>query len=139
MYNPIKIFINNEMDEELYMIQGYVRSVTRSPRGYNSVSFLVNSDTRGPDAPLISVMCFDNKYGINFMKLTDNVKGRFVTIFAIKREYKGKKSYKAVAISIAPKEFIEETHPIDEFEVQPEWDGCEQLKFDGFDEEDTYD
>lgn len=134
MYNPIRLFTGTE--QKFVMIQGYVRSVTESKRGdYNSVSFLVNSINRGPKAPLISVMCFDNTIGINFKKLTDNTKGRFVTIFAEVRRYEGKISYKAIAISIAPTEFKEETNLIDDSEVQPDWDGCEQLMFDNFENE----
>ena len=124
MYNPIRLFTGTE--KEFVMIQGYVRSVTESKnREYNSVSFLVNSANRGPKAPLISVMCFDNTTGINFKKLTENTKGRFLTIFAEARQYNGKTSYKAVAISIAPTEFKEDTNPIHDNEVQPNFDECE--------------
>lgn len=120
MYNPIHLFTGTEKD--FVMIQGYVRSVTESKkRDYNSVSFLVNSANRGRKAPLISVMCFENEIGINFKKLTENTKGRFVTIFAEVRYFEGKKSYKAIAISIAPKEFKEETHLIDDTEVQSDF------------------
>ena len=134
MYNPIRLFTGTE--QKFVMIQGYVRSVTESKKGdYNSVSFLVNSENRGPKAPLISVMCFDNQIGINFKKLTNNAKGRFITFFAEERYFGGKTSYKAIAISIAPNEFKEETNPIDDSEVQPDWDGCEQLMFDNFEDE----
>ena len=120
MYNPIRLYTGTE--EEYVMIQGYVRSVTESKKGdYNSVSFLVNSANRGPKAPLISAMCFENDIGINFKKLTENTKGRFVTIFALVRYHDGKKSYKAIGISIAPKEFKEETHLIDDTEVQSDF------------------
>lgn len=120
MYNPIRLYTGTE--EEYVMIQGYVRSVTESKKGdYNSVSFLVNSANRGPKAPLISAMCFENDIGINFKKLTKNTKGRFVTIFALARYHDGKKSYKAIGISIAPKEFKEETHLIDDTEVQSDF------------------
>lgn len=132
MYNPIKI--NAGTGKEFVMVQGYVRSV--ADRGsYNSVSFLVNSQNRGPEAPLVSVMCFDNTKGINFKKLTTYVKGRFVTFFAEVRHHEGITSYKALAISIAPTEFREETNPIDDSEVQPDWDGCEQLMFEDFEHE----
>ncbi len=138
MYNPINLYTGTEKD--FVMIQGYVRSVTESKKGdYNSVSFLVNSENRGPTAPLISVMCFDNGTGVNFKKLTEYTKGRFVTFFAEKRLFEGKKSYKAIAISIAPKEIKEETNPINNDEVQASCDdnknSKEQLTFD-FDEED---
>ena len=129
MYNPISLHTGTEKD--FVMFQDYVRSVT--DRGaYNSVSFLADSNTRGKNAPLVSVMCFDNTTGINFKKLTEHTKGRFVTIFAEVRYFKGEKSYKAVGISIAPKEFKEESHPIDDSEVQPD---C----FDVEDEEGYYD
>lgn len=131
MYNPIRLYTNTE--KEFVMIQGYVRSVT--DRGnYNSVSFLANSENRGPQAPLVSVMCFDNAIGINYKKLTANVKGRFVTFFAEVRYQNGKESYKAVGISIAPTEFKEDTNPIDDNEVQADYDeandiGDEDLPF----------
>ncbi len=138
MYNPIHLFTGTEKD--FVMIQGYVRSVTESKKGdYNSVSFLLDSANRGPKAPLVSVMCFENDIGINFKKLTENTKGRFVTIFAEVRYFKGKKSYKAVAISIAPKEFKEETNPIEDEEVQPNYyngaEEYEQLTFDFYENE----
>ncbi len=118
MFNPIRLFTGTE--KEFAMFQDYVRSVT--DRGsYNSVSFLADSNIRGKDAPLVSVMCFDNATGINFKKLTTHTKGRFVTIFAEVRYNGGKKSYKAIGISIAPKEFVGETHPIDDSEVQPDY------------------
>lgn len=127
MYNPIHLYTDTEKD--YVMFQDYVRSVT--DRGtYNSVSFLANSNNRGPKAPLVSVMCFENDTGINFKKLTDHTKGRFVTIFAEERIFGGKKSYKAIGISLAPKEFKEETHPVDDAEVQPDFNGYEQLAFD---------
>ena len=120
------------------MIQGYVRSVTDQGT-YNSVSFLINSENRGPTTPLISVMCFDNESGINFEKLSERTKGRFVSIFAEERFHNDKKSYKALAISIAPKEFKEKTHPINDDEVQPsyydETDEYEQLTFDFYENE----
>ena len=121
MYNPIRLYTGTE-EKEFVMIQGFVRSVTESKKGdYNSVSFLLNSANRGPKAPLISAMCFENDIGINFKKLTENTKGRFVTIFAEVRYFEGKKSYKAIGISIAPKEFKEETHLFDDTEVQSDF------------------
>ena len=127
MYNPIRL--NTGTEKDFVMFQDYVRSVT--DRGsYNSVSFLANSNIRGKDAPLVSVMCFENDIGINFKKLTEHTKGRFVTIFAEVRYFDGKKSYKAVGISLAPKEFKEETHIVDDNEVQPDFDEYEQLAFD---------
>ena len=133
MINPIRLYTGTK--ENYVMIQGYVRSVTESKKGnYNSVSFLVDSNKRGPRARLISVMCFDNDTGINFKKLTEHTKGRFVTFFAEERIYEGKTSYKAIAISIAPKVFMEETNPIDDDEVQPSCckatEEYEQLTFD---------
>ena len=65
MYNPIRL--NTGTEKDFVMFQDYVRSVT--DRGsYNSVSFLANSNIRGKDAPLVSVMCFENDIGINFKK-----------------------------------------------------------------------
>ena len=115
MHNPINIYTGT--DKRFVMIQGYVRAVT-DQHYYNSVSFLADSDERGPSAPLISVMCFDNKYGINFKALTNDTKGRFLTVFAEERVNDGRKSYKALAVSLAPTEFVEKTHPIDDDEVQ---------------------
>ena len=138
MINPIRLYTGTK--ENYVMIQGYVRSVTESKKGnYNSVSFLVDSNKRGPRARLISVMCFDNDTGINFKKLTEHTKGRFVTFFAEERIYEGKTSYKAIAISIAPKEFKEETNPIEDDEVQPSYyngaEEYEQLTFDFYENE----
>lgn len=133
MYNPIHLYTGTEKD--FVMIQGYVRSVTESKKkDYNSVSFLIDSANRGLEAPLISVMCFKNDVGINFKTLTKNTKGRFVTIFAEVRYFEGKTSYKAIAISIAPKEFIEKTHPISDDEVMPNYyDNEENNKIVAFD------
>jgi len=133
MVNPIRLYTGTE-EKEFVMIQGYVRSVT--DRGsYNSVSFLADSNNRAPNAQLVSVMCFNNTTGINFKKLTRYTKGRFVTFFAEVRYIDGKESYKAVGISIAPTEFKESTHPIDENEVQPDCDEAEQLTIDFGDED----
>lgn len=136
MINPIRLFTGTE--KEFVMIQGYVRSVT--DRGsYNSVSFLADSNIRDREAPMVSVMCFDNSTGINFKKLTTYTKGRFVTFFAeVRYKADGTPTYKAIAISIAPKEFKEDTNPIDDSEVQTDYDEteeCEQLTFDFVDED----
>ena len=136
MFNPIRLFTGTE--KEFVMIQGYVRSVT--DRGnYNSVSFLADSNNRGPKAPLVSVMCFDNEIGINYKKLTRYTKGRFVTFFAeVRYKEDGTPSYKAIGISIAPTEFKEDTNPIDDSEVQNDYDETEeyeQLTFDFVDED----
>ena len=138
MINPTRLKIDE--NKEYVMIQGYVRSVSeKKEKNYNSVSFLVNSTIRGPKAPLISVMCFGNDEGPNFKKLTEYVKGRFVTFFAEKRLHDNRVSYKAIAISIAPKEFKEKTHPINDDEVMPSYYDNEEknklLAFD-FNEED---
>ncbi len=119
MRNPIYIYTGT--DKKFMMIQGYVRAVT-DQGCYNSISFLADSTQRGPSAPLISVMCFDNKFGINFKTLTNDTKGRFLTVFAEERVNNGKKSYKALAVSLAPTEFVEGTHPIDDSEVQQSYD-----------------
>ena len=136
MFNPIRLFTGTE--KEFVMIQGYVRSVT--DRGsYNSVSFLADSNNRDPKAPLVSAMCFDNTTGINYKKLTRYTKGRFVTFFAeVRYKDDGTPTYKAIGISIAPTEFKEDTNPIDDSEVQNDYDETEeyeQLTFD-FDDED---
>lgn len=132
MHNPIRLYTGTK-EKEFVMIQGYVRSVT--DRGnYNSVSFLADSNNRGSKAPLVSVMCFDNEIGINYKKLTRYTKGRFVTFFAeVRYKEDGTPSYKAVGISIAPTEFKEDTNPIDDDEVQANYDETEeyeQLTFD---------
>lgn len=127
MLNPTSLYTGTE--KEFVLFRDYVRSVT--DRGsYNSVSFLANSNIRGKDAPLVSAMCFENNTGIDFKKLTEHTKGRFVTIVAEVRYKDGKKSYKAIGVSIAPKEFKEETHPIDDIDAQPDFDEYEQLTFD---------
>ena len=136
MFNPIRLYTGTE--KEFVMIQGYVRSVT--DRGsYNSVSFLADSNNRDPKAPLVSVMCFDNTTGINYKKLTRYTKGRFVTFFAeVRYKDDGTPTYKAIGISIAPTEFKEDTNPIDDSEVQTDYDETEeyeQLTFDFVDED----
>lgn len=136
MFNPIRLFTGTE--KEFVMIQGYVRSVT--DRGsYNSVSFLADSNNRDPKAPLVSVMRFDNTTGINYKKLTRYTKGRFVTFFAeVRYKDDGTPTYKAIGISIAPTEFKEDTNPIDDSEVQTDYDETEeyeQLTFDFVDED----
>ena len=84
-------------------------------------------------------MCFDNAKGINYKKLTRYTKGRFVTFFAeVRYKEDGTPSYKAIGISIAPTEFKEDTNPIDDDEVQTDYDEteeCEQLTFDFVDED----
>lgn len=120
MVNPIRLYTGTE-EKEFVMVQGYVRSVT--DRGeYNSVSFLADSNDRGPKAPLVSVMCFENSTGIDYKKLTAHTKGRFVTIFAEVRCYGGKRSYKAIGVSISPKEYSEDTHPVCDGEIQPDYE-----------------
>lgn len=104
MKNPVAIYSKN--DEQFVMINGYVKSVTERDT-YSSVSFKVDSDDKGV-SDLISVMCFENKCGINHKKLVADCKGRFLTVFAVERPYGAKKSYVARAISIAPKEFSEQ-------------------------------
>lgn len=106
MINPMNIYQDKEKNEEFVMIQGFVKSVTMHPT-YASVSFKVNSEDSGPTAELISVMCFGTGCGINYKKLVEHTKGRFLTIFAVKRFYNGKMNYAARAISIAPREFKE--------------------------------
>lgn len=87
MLNPTSLYTGTE--KEFVLFRDYVRSVT--DRGsYNSVSFLANSNIRGKDAPLVSVMCFENDIGINFKKLTEHTKDRFVTIVAEVRYKDGK-------------------------------------------------
>ena len=127
MLNPTRLYTGTE--KEFVLFRDYVRSVTN--RGsYNSVSFLANTNIRGNKAPLVSAMCFENDTGIDYKKLTEHTKGRFVTIVAEVRYKDGKKSYKAIGVSIAPKEFKEETHPVDDKDAQPDFDEYEQLSFD---------
>ena len=109
--NPIKIFQKDDVKEEYYAFSGYVKSVT-DQGSYNSVSFKVNSEDCGIDAQLISVMCFEQKIGVNHKKLVENAKGRFVTIFAVSNIYQGKVKYIARHIILAPREFTESTNPI---------------------------
>ena len=139
MRNPYPIY--QEDDEKLVMIQGYVKSVTPHPT-YNSVSFKKDSDDTGAECELISVMCFENKRGLNYKKLVQNTKGRFLTIVAVARSYNGKTSYVARAVSIAPKEFNPATNPIEKDETQPVYDTTpeepkhEQLTLNGWDLQD---
>ena len=109
--NPIKIYQKDNVKEEYYVFSGYVKSVT-DQGSYNSVSFKVNAEDRGVDAPLISVMCFEQKIGVNHKKLVENAKDRFVTIFAVSNVYQGKVKYIARHIVLAPREFTESTNPI---------------------------
>ena len=122
-------YVKESLKKEFVLFRDYVRSVTN--RGsYNSVSFLANTNIRGNKAPLVSAMCFENDTGLDYKKLTEHTKGRFVTIVAEVRYKDGKKSYKAIGVSIAPKEFKEETHPIDDMDAPPDFDEYEQLSFD---------
>ena len=109
--NPIKIFQKDNVKEEYYVFSGYVKSVTDQGT-YNSVSFKVNAEDSGIDAPLVSVMCFEQKIGVNHKKLVESAKGRFVTIFAVSNIYQGKVKYIARQIVLAPREFTESTNPI---------------------------
>lgn len=139
MLNPYPIY--QKEDEKLVMIQGYVKSVTLQP-SYASVSFKKDSDASGAECELISVMCFENKCGLNYKKLVQNTKGRFLTIVAVARSYNGKTSYVARAVSIAPKEFNPSTNPIEKDETQPVYDTTpeepkhEQLTLNGWDLQD---
>jgi len=109
--NPIPIYQKPNEREEFLVFTGYVKSVT--DRGtYNSVSFKVNSEDGGIDATLISVRCFEQKYGVNHKKLVEDAKGRFVTIIAVPSVYNGKTNYIARHIVLAPKEYTESTNPI---------------------------
>lgn len=103
MKNPINIYTKN--DEKFVMISGFVKSVTNQD-SYNSASFKIDSESKGV-TDLISVMCFDNKLGINYKNLIADCTGRFVTIFAVARSHDDKVNYIARAISIAPKEYKE--------------------------------
>jgi hypothetical protein len=122
--NPIKIFQKDNVQEEYYVFSGYVKSVT-DQGSYNSVSFKVNAEDSGIDAPLISVMCFEQKIGVNHKKLVESAKGRFVTIFAVSNIYKGKVKYIARHIVLAPREFTESTNPI--IDETPDADIPEQV------------
>ena len=125
MINPTKIYQKENEREEFYVFSGYVKSVT--DRGtYNSVSFKVDSEDRGAMVPLISVRCYEQEKGVNHKKLVENAKNRFVTIFAVPSFYKGKKSYIARYISLAPKEYTATTHPIvDESDMK-----CKEITID---------
>lgn len=109
MKNPIRF--KTEAGEYLYIVQGYVQNVV-DRKSYNSVSFKIDSTKPISRENSISVMCFENDTGIDFKKLTARTKGRFLTIIAEKREFNGVTSYKSLAISIAPREFQVETHPV---------------------------
>lgn len=109
MKNPIRF--KTEAGEYLHLVQGYVQNVV-DRIDYNSVSFKIDSTKPISRENSISVMCFENDTGIDFKKLTAHTKGRFLTIIATKREFLGRTSYKALAISIAPREFQAETHPV---------------------------
>ena len=105
MKNPVAIYTKPDEHEDFVMISGFVKSVV-DQGSYNSVSFKVDSEANGV-TDLISVMCFENKCGIDFKKLVANSKGRFMTVFAVARPYGKGVSYAARAISIAPHEFVE--------------------------------
>ena len=122
--NPIKIYQKDNVKEEYYVFSGYVKSVT-DQGSYNSVSFKVNAEDSGIDAPLVSVMCFEQKIGVNHKKLVESAKGRFVTIFAVSNIYKGKVKYIARHIVLAPREFTESTNPI--IDETPDADIPEQV------------
>ena len=122
--NPIKIFQKDNVKEEYYVFSGYVKSVTDQGT-YNSVSFKVNAEDSGIDAPLVSVMCFEQKIGVNHKKLVESAKGRFVTIFAVSNIYQGKVKYIARQIVLAPREFTESTNPI--IDETPDADIPEQV------------
>ncbi len=109
--NPTPIYQKIGVNEEFFVFTGYVKSVT-DQGSYNSVSFKVNAEDSGIDAPLISVMCFEQKIGVNHKKLVESAKGRFVTIFAVSNIYQGKVKYIARHIVLAPKEYTEVTNPI---------------------------
>ena len=140
--NPIKIFQKDNVKEEYYVFSGYVKSVTDQGT-YNSVSFKVNSDDCGIDAPLVSVRCFAQTIGVNHKKLVENAKGRFLVVLAIKNFYNGKTDYIARHIVLAPREFTESTNPIiDETPVadipeqvaEPETESEQLSLFDGIDD-----
>ena len=111
MINPTKVYQKENEREEFYVFSGYVKSVTDRGR-YNSVSFKVDSNDSGDEVPLVSVRCFEQKYGVNHKKLVEDTKGRFLVILAIKNFYKGKTDYIARHISLTPKEYTATTHPI---------------------------
>ena len=109
--NPIPIYQKPNEREEFVVFTGYVKSVTDRGR-YNSVSFKVDSNVSGDEVPLVSVRCFEQKYGVNHKKLVEDTKGRFLVVLAIKNFYNGKTDYIARHICVAPKEFCASTHPI---------------------------
>ena len=109
--NPIPIYQKPNEREEFVVFTGYVKSVTDRGR-YNSVSFKVDSNDSGDEVPLVSVRCFEQKYGVNHKKLVEDTKGRFLVVLAIKNFYNGKTDYIARHICVAPKEFCVSTHPI---------------------------
>lgn len=129
MKNPVAIYTKSDEHEDFVMISGFVKSVV-DQGSYNSVSFKVDSEASGV-TELISVMCFENKCGIDFKKLVANSKGRFMTVFAVARPYGKGVSYAARAISIAPHEFVEKpvakVVPVETPVEEPEY---EQLCFD---------
>lgn len=140
--NPTPIFQKEGVREDFCIFTGYVKSVTDRDT-YNSVSFRVNSEDSGIEAPLISVRCFQQRIGVNHKKLVENAKGRFVTIIAVPSVYKGKTNYIARHIVLAPREYTEATNPIiddtpdadiPEQVAEPETE-CEQLSlFDSIDD-----
>ena len=109
--NPMPIYQKSDIQEEFVIFTGYVKSVKDQGK-YNSVSFKVNSEDSGDEVPLISVRCFEQKYGVNHKKLVEDTKGRFLVVLAVKNFYNGKTDYIARHICIAPKEFRASTHPI---------------------------
>ena len=109
--NPIPVYQKPNTKEEFVIFTGYVKSVTDQGT-YNSVSFKVNSNDSGDEVPLVSVRCFEQKYGVNHKKLVEDTKGRFLVVLAIKNFYNGKTDYIARHICVAPKEFCASTHPI---------------------------
>ena len=129
MKNPVAIYTKPDEHEDFVMISGFVKSVV-DQGSYNSVSFKVDSEANGV-TDLISVMCFENKCGIDFKKLVANSKGRFMTVFAVARPYGKGISYAARAISIAPHEFVEKSvakvAPVETPVEEPKY---EQLCFD---------
>ena len=127
MKNPVAIY--TKPDEDFVMISGFVKSVV-DQGSYNSVSFKVDSEASGV-TDLISVMCFENKCGIDFKKLVANSKGRFMTVFAVARPYRKGVTYTARAISIAPHEFVEKSAAkVVPMETPVEEHEYEQLCFD---------
>ncbi len=129
MKNPVAIYTKPDEHEDFVMISRFVKSVV-DQGSYNSVSFKIDSEASGV-TDLISVMCFENKCGIDFKKLVANSKGRFMTVFAVARPYGKGISYAARAISIAPHEFVEKPMATKAPVVAPaEEVEYEQLSFD---------